>query len=65
VYKQILIDAKLKTGAWDKSLKRWKFTLDCSAIYDDDGGGGDADAYSFPKTILFFDQCVVRMQMMA
>jgi hypothetical protein len=22
VYKQILIDAKLKTGAWDKSLKR-------------------------------------------
>ena len=46
---------------------RRKSALDCTAIYDDEeeGGGGDDDDDSFPKTILFFHQCVVRMQMMA
>jgi len=66
VYKQILIDAKLKmererkkTGDREKSLKRWTSTLDCSAIYEEE------EEDSFPKTILFFDQCVVWMQLMA
>jgi len=60
-------DRDKKTGDWDKSMIRRKSALDCTAIYDDEeeGGGGDDDDDSFPKTILFFHQCVVRMQMMA
>jgi hypothetical protein len=48
-------------GDWEKSLKRRESAMDCGATTKKKR---EEQEYSFPKFLLFFDQCVVRMQMM-